>query len=120
MRASWVLPATARSAAQARGLVRELLGGLPLDTVEVVLLLTTELVTNAVRHGAGEVGVRLASSEEGVRVEVDDRAPESPAVQRPSLDAPSGRGMLLVDELADGWGVVSHDSGKTVWFRVDP
>jgi anti-sigma regulatory factor (Ser/Thr protein kinase) len=77
---------------------------LPKESMEVVLLLTTELVTNAVRHATGPLGLRLARSDEGLLVEVDDRASRLPVVQDLDLDAVSGRGLLLVDKLSDGWG----------------
>jgi anti-sigma regulatory factor (Ser/Thr protein kinase) len=106
-RADWVLPAAGRSAARPPRLAvssRSCWVTLPKESMEVVLLLTTELVTNAVRHATGPLGLRLARSDEGLLVEVDDRASRLPVVQDLDLDAVSGRGLLLVDKLSDGWG----------------
>lgn len=114
----WELPDSPESAAEARRLATELLTGLPLDSIEVVLLLTTELVTNAVQHGLGPIGLRLRAGDDGVRVEVRDRSDALPVVQQLDPDALSGRGLLLVEGLADGWGVLAQDIGKTVWFSL--
>lgn len=114
----WELADSPESAATARGLASELLAGLPLDSIEVVLLLTTELVTNAVQHGLGPIGLRLLAGDDGVRVEVRDRSDALPVVQQLDPEALTGRGLLLVEGLADGWGVLAQDIGKTVWFSL--
>ena len=118
-RADWVLEADARSVAQARALIAQRLGDLPDDSLEVVLLLTSELVTNAVRHGTGPVGVHVTWGNGAVRVEVADQSPEWPVLQALDRDALSGRGLLLVEGLSSGWGVLAGGTGKTVWFTLD-
>ena len=118
-REDWVLPAEARSAARARALISQKLADLPAESLEVVLLLTTELVTNAVRHAAGPVGLHVAWSDRDVRVEVEDRSPERPVVRPINREALNGRGLLLVDGLANGWGVRSTDTVKRVWFSLE-
>ena len=118
-RADWVFAAEARSIAQARALTRQMLHDLPVETLEVVLLLTSELVTNAVRHGAGPMGVHVVWDDGGVRVEVEDQSPERPVVQATDPDALDGRGLLLVDGLSSGWGVLAGRTGKIVWFTLD-
>jgi len=118
-RAGWVLAAEARSIAQARTLVAQRLTDLPDESLEVVLLLTSELVTNAIRHGAGPVGVHLAWGDGGVRVEVEDQSPEWPVARTMDRDALNGRGLILVDGLSSGWGVLARRTGKAVWFTVD-
>jgi DNA-binding NarL/FixJ family response regulator len=89
------------------------------SALEIVELLTSELVTNAVRHAksAARVAVEVVGAK--VRVSVTDDGPGVPATARPSPDAESGRGLELVEGLADRWGVIELDVGKTVWFEAD-
>ncbi|MFC9620958.1 ATP-binding protein [Streptomyces sp. NPDC056930] len=87
--------------------------------VEDIKLCVSELATNAPLHGAPpgrEFCVGLHRGEELVRLEVRDSGPGQPAVQRPDDDACSGRGLHLVSELADDFGVDDHVVGKTVWL----
>ena len=115
----WVFPRAAHSAAEARQRVAEFLGDLPKDSREVVLLLTSELVTNALQHGAGPVHVALSPTQLGLRIEVHDDSDAPPRVLRPSVDALGGRGLLMVEGLASSWGFdTRHGEGKTVWFTV--
>jgi anti-sigma regulatory factor (Ser/Thr protein kinase) len=94
-----------------------------------VLLLVTELVTNAVRHGrVGRDGsVRLECRSEGERVKflVTDAGTSllgngGPPVARPGTngDDMSGWGLLLVEEIAEQWGVLAAPPGTCVWFEV--
>ena len=90
---------------------------------DVPVLLVSELVTNAIRHGEPPLELRAAARGAGVRVEVHDGAVDPPvlAPQAPA-DAPlpeSGRGLYLVASLADRWGWDGHSAGKTVWFELD-
>ena len=121
VRADWVLAADARSVAQARALIAERLIGLPDESLEVVVLLTSELVTNAVLHGSGPVGLHVTWGDGTVRVEVHDQSPERPVVRGEMVvrNALNGRGLLLVDGLSSGWGVLVGRPGKTVWFTVN-
>lgn len=119
-RADWVFAADPRSIAQARRLITQRLTNLPEASLEVVLLLTSELMTNAVRHGTGPVGVHLAWGDGDVRVEVEDQSPKWPVVQAVDHDALGGRGLILVNELSTGWGVLPGPVGKRVWFTVRP
>jgi anti-sigma regulatory factor (Ser/Thr protein kinase) len=86
------------------------------DTVE---LLTSEVVTNALVHARSAPELLVDVRQDVVRVEVCDRSPSEPVLQQPDLDSASGRGISIVDQLADGWGV-EHlpDDGKLVWFEV--
>lgn len=85
-----------------------------------VALVVTELVTNAVAHADAEPRLRVCRDGEVVRVEVQDPSTEVP-VLRPDGDpeALSGRGLAIVDRIADSWGVDVHPSrGKTVWATL--
>jgi anti-sigma regulatory factor (Ser/Thr protein kinase) len=86
---------------------------------EVTELLTDELVSNVVRHVGRPMTVRAIRGPSTVRVEVDDRSTDVPMVQHPGPDAPRGRGLELVDGLADRWGTEPREDGKTVWFEID-
>lgn len=118
-RADWVLESDDRSVARARTLIAQKLGDLPDKSLQVVLLLTSELVTNAVRHGTGSVELRVAWGDGDVRVEVEDQSPEWPVVQAVDGDALNGRGLVLVDHLSTGWGVMAAGAGKIVWFTAN-
>jgi anti-sigma regulatory factor (Ser/Thr protein kinase) len=90
------------------------------DTLAVVELLTSEVMTNAVVHGTTGGCVRIATSAgSGVfEVSVTDDGPGVPTVCHVAPAAEGGRGMLLVEALATEWGVTEHDAGKSVWFRI--
>jgi anti-sigma regulatory factor (Ser/Thr protein kinase) len=89
-----------------------------------VLLLLTELVTNAVRHGGAtadrSVGVRVARSPRGIRVCVTDPGRgfswRGRAARRPG--AAGGFGLVLVDRLASRWGIQPQKHSTTVWFEL--
>jgi anti-sigma regulatory factor (Ser/Thr protein kinase) len=106
----------------ARAWVRDLArrSGLPVATVQVVELLTSELVGNAVVHGAGPgIVVRAGTEGEHFRVAVTDQSDALPVLRTTGPEIPGGQGMRLVDQLAESWGVdVAARGGKTVWFRV--
>ena len=91
------------------------------DRLDDVCLCLSEVATNALVHvGPLSFGfrARLTISGPVVRLEVHDQGPGRPRRKHPSLDAPSGRGLLLVDELADEWGVDDqHSLGKTIWLN---
>lgn len=85
-------------------------------------LLVSELVTNSVRHaGAGEEDSLLLEvllSPDGLRIEVADDGPGFEARSGfPGLEQVSGRGLFLVERIADRWGVADH--GTRVWFELD-
>ena len=106
------------SVGQARSLVRETLAGLDSNAREVALLLTSELVTNAILHARTPVQLGVLVDGDRTLVCVADRLPESPALsaRAHSHDRPGGRGLALVEDLADTWGTTTYTGGKTVWF----
>ncbi|GGR10986.1 SpoIIE family protein phosphatase [Streptomyces pilosus] len=115
-----------RSVASARSFVRDTLQGWGFgDIVDDAVVLTSELVTNAVVHAGTSADVLCLRSEEGVRIEVADRYPEreiplqgSP-VDMGSPDREGGRGLQLCAALAGHWGVDYTPTHKTVWFQLD-
>ncbi len=114
------LPQSAVAPREARQLIRNQLQTWSLDAVvDDVLLLASEVVTNAVHHGRPQIELGLALGEGTVRVEVRDEAPGHPVRQAMSNDALRGRGIGIVASLATRWGVdpIPGD-GKTVWFEV--
>ncbi len=82
-----------------------------------IALIVTELVTNAVSHGEAPV-FSVSWDGESVRIEVFDNGAGRPVVRPLDATATSGRGMALVDAVADRWGVEETPAGKTVWAEV--
>ncbi|MEU3505004.1 ATP-binding protein [Streptomyces hundungensis] len=103
-----------------RRALRELLGPSPHSgALEVAELLTSELVTNALVHTDDGAVVTVTARGRRLRVEVRDFAPALPTPHAPSDDdGTHGRGLLLVQALADAWGVHEHAMGKVVWFEL--
>ncbi|MCE7550975.1 SpoIIE family protein phosphatase [Streptomyces thermodiastaticus] len=115
-----------RSVATARSFVRDTLQGWGFaDVVDDAVVLTSELVTNAVVHAGTAAEVVCLRSDHGVRIEVSDRYPErevpvqSAPVSMGSPDQEGGRGLQLCAALAGRWGVEYTPTHKTVWFQLD-
>jgi anti-sigma regulatory factor (Ser/Thr protein kinase) len=91
------------------------------DTLDTAVLLTSELVTNAIIHGESPVTVAVSWSGGTLRVEVHDKSRFMPAPWPviDSADAETGRGLLLVDTLAADWGFYRTPGGKAVYFTLD-
>lgn len=107
------------SARDARHFVRTTLGEWHCDgLVDIVTLLVSELVTNAVLHARSTIELRLRQDRNAIRVEVGDASSVAPVLRRYESDAMTGRGLALVSELAQDWGVEDRPSGKSVWFVV--
>ncbi|MFI1016575.1 SpoIIE family protein phosphatase [Streptomyces sp. NPDC020965] len=115
-----------RSVATARAFVRDTLQGWGhAEVVDDAVVLTSELVTNAVVHAGTAADVLCLRTEDGVRVEVADRYPEREVPLQGSgnsfgsLDSENGRGLLLCSALASRWGVEYTSTHKKVWFQLD-
>jgi len=88
------------------------------DAEEAVASIVTELASNAVRHARTPFRVVLIKLRHSVRVEVHDESRESNGVMRPAPEATAGRGLGMVDRLADSAGLEITGFGKTVWAEV--
>jgi serine/threonine-protein kinase RsbW len=117
------LAATARAAGLARQATHEALaswGAAHLE--EAAVLLVSELVTNAVRHahtGGSALVLRLEAAGPRLRIEVHDADPRLPQPRRPGRLDGSGLGFVLIEALADSWGVRKATIGKAVWAELD-
>jgi CheY-like chemotaxis protein len=112
-------PADPASVAGARRFVRGSLHGQDQELLERVVLLTSELVTNAVLHAGTDARVEIRLTPGVVRVEVGDEGPGAPTIRDPDVGGPGGRGLPIVDHVASRWGVAPAGRGKVVWFEVD-
>jgi anti-sigma regulatory factor (Ser/Thr protein kinase) len=110
-------PCTPESVPAARRFVREILAGQDAATVGTAELMACELVTNCVRHAHTDFEVRV-TLDGNIRVEVTDTGGGEPQVQSPPAQALSGRGLRIVQGLAEDWGVSPAPGGKTVWFTL--
>jgi anti-sigma regulatory factor (Ser/Thr protein kinase) len=108
------------AASEARAEVRAAVSAwhVPVDP-DVAALLTSELVTNAVRHEAGPaVTLAITCSAARLRVDVHDTSPAMPAQAGACADAETGRGLIIVAALADEWGFYGTPGGKAVYFSL--
>jgi anti-sigma regulatory factor (Ser/Thr protein kinase) len=111
---------TAESVGVARAYARDTLSDWGLTALEdTVTLLVSEMVTNSLLHTPGPARLSLRRDGNRLRITVCDDHPEAPR-PAPSLDAHAlhGRGLLLVDALADAWGAERLGEGKRVWAVV--
>ena len=117
------LPAGPVAVGEARRLVRDQLAeSLPGDAVAEIELLTSELVSNAIRHariGDGTIGLNIAVGPRTIRVSVVDGGAgfEPTNLVRSSGDEEGGWGLFLVEEMSDRWG--SRKDPHLVWFEID-
>lgn len=116
--ATTILPVDPASPAQARRFVADVLHEVvrPVD-MAVVTLLTSEVVTNAVVHAGTPVDLVVRSGRGRVQIEATDAGEQTPVMPDRAVGSERGRGMLIVAALAEAWGVVPAERGKTVWFR---
>jgi anti-sigma regulatory factor (Ser/Thr protein kinase) len=118
-RTTFALPHQATAAGMARQHVAAACPDLSRDDYEVALLLTSELVTNAIQHSNGEIELVVCTGTEGVHIEVRDQSDLAPRPRAGDSLAPQGRGLMLVERLATAWGFNdSPPSGKSVWCEL--
>lgn len=106
------------SVAGARHFVRDVLSEEPRETVEAAELMTSELATNCVRHANSDFELAIHLSRRAIRVEVSDHGEGQPVVRSPTPREQSGRGLRIVQELAEDWGITPSPNGKLVWFAL--
>lgn len=118
---SWELPRDPAAASLARRQLAAALPDLPTEPLQDAQLLTSELVTNALRHGAGLITMSVVRDEDDVTVRIADQGSQAPAMREHDVAAQAGRGLQLVDKLTTRWGVEplgDGSEGKVVWFSV--
>jgi anti-sigma regulatory factor (Ser/Thr protein kinase) len=120
VRRTLIVPPDPTSVGVAREFVRAAVvaGGFEEADTFSALLLTSELVTNAVLHAGTDLEVGLDVGDDAIRVEVTDRGAGYPLVERAGLDAEQGRGLMIVSRLASRWGVAVKPDRKAVWFEL--
>ena len=117
----WVLPKRPTSPRRARRRLATASLNLPRELLDTALLLTSELVTNAVKHGGDRIVLTVRDEPQVLRVEVYDDGPQDPYIGAGASQGEGGRGLILVDSLAHEWGVsgsAGNGHGKVVWFAL--
>ncbi|HWH09580.1 MAG TPA: ATP-binding protein [Solirubrobacteraceae bacterium] len=113
------LPRDPAASFLARQAVRDRLADvLPASTLADVTLAVSELVTNAVLHGSGDIELRVEADEHTVKGEVIDEGGgfERQIREDGGVDGVAGRGLMIVGQLAERWGV--HEGTTHVWFEI--
>jgi anti-sigma regulatory factor (Ser/Thr protein kinase) len=110
-----VLPWLASSVAQARGFVAHHVGRL--DTEDATLV-ASEMVTNGLVHGQGEIRLTVATGPGCVRIEVWDGAAAVPHLREVKLCREGGRGLHIMQAVCAAWGFHRDGPGKTVWAEI--
>ena len=113
-------PGDASSAPSARRFAADVITAWGLARLsDTAQLLLGEVITNAVQHTVGDVRVRVQRTADRLRIEVTDGSDRVPDVRPIDLEAENGRGLFIVQALADAWGHESVETGgKTVWFEL--
>jgi len=119
------LMADLAAAAGARAVVQDCIRTwrVPVDA-DVAVLLTSELVTNAVTHGSPSAAgtfvlLTVAWESAGLRVDVHDGSGDLPMLEEATAEAETGRGLLLVTSLSAEWGFYRTSGGKAVYFTLE-
>jgi anti-sigma regulatory factor (Ser/Thr protein kinase) len=114
------LPPEPASVARARSFVRKALAARSASVTDELELLASELATNAVVHAGTPFIVRIGCSDGTIRLEVEDASSTLPRRERHGPTAPVGRrGLLVVERIANRWGVRAESAGKVIWAEID-
>jgi serine phosphatase RsbU (regulator of sigma subunit)/anti-sigma regulatory factor (Ser/Thr protein kinase) len=119
--ATWEFPARESAVSEARERATSQLASweAPMETALTVELVVSELVTNAVRYGAGNsLELRLIRDGSTLICEVSDASSTSPHLKRARSDDEGGRGLFIVAQMSERWGVRFTRTGKTIWTRI--
>ncbi|MEO3977898.1 ATP-binding protein [Streptomyces sp. CAU 1734] len=90
------------------------------ERADDVLLLVSELVTNACLHAGGPTELVLRRTPGRLRIEVADASPEPPRRRPREVSQPGGHGLIVLDRLAESWGTDRVGDGKVVWAEITP
>jgi anti-sigma regulatory factor (Ser/Thr protein kinase) len=111
----------AASIRAARRFVLEAVGDAAQELRDAISVMVSELAMNAVQYAHTAFDVRMELTDESLRVEVSDAGGGHPQARpRPPASSSRGRGLFIVDQLSDEWGIVPAPGGaeKSVWFRI--
>jgi anti-sigma regulatory factor (Ser/Thr protein kinase) len=119
-RASIVLASESASLGAARSFVSSMLELWDCtDPDEIVPLLTSEIVSNAVRHTTGTVTLEVVLlNRRQLRVQARDESPDAPVIRRSNPGGVGGHGLTIIDSLSSRWGVEHYADHKVVWFET--
>lgn len=111
---------TPAAPAVARRYVREALAGQPDGVVDTATLIVSELATNCVRHAHTDLAVTIERTDGQLHVDIADAGTGQVTPRHPDPTEVTGRGLRIVEELSDAWGVREHadGEGKSVWFEL--
>jgi len=114
------LPASASAARTGRAFVLAYCHRhhLSVGSTDDAVLLTSELLSNAYLHARSPTVLTVTLLDRTLRVEVSDDAETQPAPRAPGPGSTGGRGMRLIDEVSQRWGVRQRTGGKSVWFEL--
>lgn len=121
MHKQWSIQAGVEGVAAARRRAAEIFSEAELgqDERQVLVLLVSELVTNAVVHGRPPVTMSVDVDRGRTRIEVTDAVDSVPHMRTADRGADGGRGLALVERLATRWGTSIGDDGKVVWLELE-
>ncbi|WP_250569262.1 ATP-binding protein [Streptomyces sp. CJ_13] len=121
---SFPIAAEKQAVPKARRLVLAVVRGWDLqltgETLEELALLCSEIIANAVCHTTGASTLTVLWTGSRLRVEVTDTTPGLPTPRNCTLNAESGRGLMLIAAIATDWGTTPTPTGKAVWFEMTP
>lgn len=107
------------SVRDARRFAADQLSAIDSEIAAGIVLMVSELVTNSICHAHSDVTVTISITSAAVRAEVTDTGSGTPTRRSPSPAETSGRGLQIVADLSDAWGVRRSATGdKAVWFTV--